>query len=110
MSSFDLGASRRKRDGYEPKDLIITDADGGIEFKAAVSPELPATTLDAGSAGEMTLALRSLFLDPADADQFISEYNPSLLDLAALLEGLYEQGKLGEALASGLSSMSDGTE
>lgn len=107
---FDLGASRRQRDGYGEKELIITDADGVVEFKAAVAPELPAETLDAGADGKMALALRCLFIDEADAVVFMRDFSPSVVDLAALMKGLYGQTELGEALASGSSSIADGTK
>ncbi len=109
MSQFDLGASRRKR-GIEPKELVVTGDDGEVLFKAPVAPEMPAATLDAGQAGNMGDALRSMFLVDADADLFMEEFTPSLDDLAAMMEGLYGQDELGKPSASGKSSTSGGTK
>ncbi len=108
ITSFDLGDARRKR-GSGPKELVITDGDGAVAFKAEVWPEVPAAVFDAGSKGDLLAAFRGLFRDEADAAVFMEQFSPSIKDMGDIFDGLYGMADLGEALASGLSSTSDGT-
>jgi len=101
MAEFDLSAARAKRANVEPKQLVLKDEEGGIESKYDLVPELPAMALDHGAQGRVGEALRSLFLDPADAEDFIAKHRPSVEDLLAIFRGCYGVGTPGESLASG---------
>lgn len=95
--------------GVGPKELVITNEADEVVFKAPVWPELAAEVLDRGANGDLPGALRAMFKDQADAEVFMDEYHPSVNDLADLMEGLYGQSQMGEALASGFSSTNAGT-
>jgi hypothetical protein len=109
--SFDLGAARRRRGDYSPKELIITDADGEVEAKYELVSDVPVEFFDHGSEGRLAKALSLLFVHQSDADSFLARYKPGFDDLTAILQGVYPENsfgdKLGEALASGGSSTSE---
>lgn len=108
--TFDLAAHRRQRKTYTPKAFEMTDEDGAVEWKAELSPELPAETLDKMSKGEAIEAIAAMFVYTEDAQVFLERYKPSLNDIAAIIEQVYGEAALGESLASGKPSTSDGTK
>jgi hypothetical protein len=108
--TFDLGEARRLRN-EEEKSLVVTGADGEVEAKYRIVAEPPVQFFDAGVESHFDVAFRSLFVDEADADDFMQRYKPSLLDLADLLKELFPGlgANMGERLASGASSTRSGT-
>jgi hypothetical protein len=101
---LDLAAKRAER-SRESKYLVMRDdPDGPIVAKYELAPEVPAKALDAGSEGKLSLALRELFVDGEEAEEFIAKYQPSMEDLGTIFQGLYGLGKgwsVGERSASG---------
>lgn len=94
MAEFDLSAERAKRK-REDRTLIMRGDNGEILAKYDLAPEFPIEALDLGVEGKLGAAWRALFVDPAEADEFMQRFKPSLDDLMAVMRGFY--GLSGEA-------------
>lgn len=100
MAEFDLAAARAKR-GSESKTLVLRGEDGEILHKYELAPEFPTLAMDAGAKGDLTGALRAMFLVDGEAEAFLADFKPSVDDLLSIMREVYGIGKPGESLASG---------
>lgn len=98
---LDLTAARAKR-ASESKSLVLRGPDGEVADKYELAAEFPAEALDHGAAGRVGQALRSLFIDGQEAEDFMKKYKPSMDDLLTIMRDAYGMvGEPGESLASG---------
>lgn len=100
MSEFDLGAERAKR-APESKTLIMRGDDGEVLVKYDMVPEWPVEAFDLGAAGKLGAAFREIFVDPEEADEFMTKYKPSMDDFVSVMEHAYGLRAPGEPSASG---------
>lgn len=100
MAEIDLSAERSKR-SRETKTLVMKDDDGGIISKYELLAEFPAEALDLGVDGKLGAAMRLLFIDQAEADEFMEKHKPSIDDFLVIMKQAYGLGDPSELLASG---------
>lgn len=85
MATYDLAAARlaRAEERGDPKSV----AWDGVDYP--LLPEMPADTLALLQELKVIDALRSLFVDPSAAGDFIARARPSLEDVMDLIDQVY---------------------